>query len=279
MVCEQIYFGICFLSPSSGLSPSIFSFSEFISALALLVIVYTVTDVRYRFRVAIAPIPLFRWTYYFIGIIGFGTLTTDIWLQEQWLIPHSFISISIWQGMFGVFLISIAMTWMYYAFIRPPIFSLDNYRSYAQLLYQVILKGSDNELPIIADELIRSAESLVRFSKQDPPRWRPDANEGEQKTNNSEAAGYAHDILLLMGSRKVCRHIISSSPLTAIKIFEATLNAKKYYLPIGQFAANISTEAILNKGLPLPDTPNTQKLYLHPDPPRNLETHTENTIV
>ncbi len=101
--CEKLYLEICFVIPSSRLDPAIFGFPEFISALALLVIVYTVTDIRYRFRLAVAPAPLFQLTYVLIGIIGFGTLMTEIWITERWLVPLSLLTQSMWQGMFGAF--------------------------------------------------------------------------------------------------------------------------------------------------------------------------------
>ncbi len=248
MACEQIYLGICFVIPPSGPESSIFGFAEFISALALLVIVYTVTDIRYRFRVAVAPAPLFRLTYFLIGIIGFGTLLTDIWLTERWLIPASLISQSMWRGMFGAFFLLLAMTWIWYAFINPPIFCEKNYRRFLQELYRIILKGSDTELPVIAYELASSAKPLVTLSRQNPPRWRNDANEKEkEKTRKPGVSDYAHDLLLLIGNRKLCRHIVASSPVTAIAFFEAMTTYEKYEIPIGQFAKNISTEAIMNK--------------------------------
>ena len=62
---------------------SIFGFSTFISALALLIIICTITDFRYRFRVAITPFPLFMVTYGSVALIGFGTLITDLWFAEH----------------------------------------------------------------------------------------------------------------------------------------------------------------------------------------------------
>ena len=155
---------------------SIFGFAEFISALALLVIVYTVTDIRYRFRLAVAPAPLFRLTYYLIGMIGFGTLLTDIWLRERWLVPESLISQSMWQGIFGAFFLLLAMTWIYYGFINPPIFCDGNHRKFAQELYSLIVRGSDAELPVIANELARSANTPVKLCRENLPRWGNDGN-------------------------------------------------------------------------------------------------------
>lgn len=247
MLTEKCYFEFCFVAPSNVLEKSIFSFPEFISALALLVIIYKVTDIRYRFRVAIAPLPLFQLTYYLIGIIGFGTLLTDIWLKERWLVPKSFISQSVWQGLLGGFFLLLAMTWIYYAFIKPPIFCKKNYRKFAQELYRIILKGSDAEISVIANELVRSAESLVKRSRENRPKHRKKQDEKEEEEYKPNVGDYAHDVLLLIGNRKLCRHIIISSPVTAIAFFDSMVTNNKYNLPIGQFAKNVSTEAILNK--------------------------------
>lgn len=248
MAYEKTYLGIFFVTPSSGLESSIFGFAEFISALALLVIVYTLTDIRYRFRVAVTPIPLFKPTYILIGLIGFGTLLTDVWFSERWLMPNFFPNQAIWQGMFGALFLLLVMIWMYYAFIKPPIFCKKNYRKFAQELYRIIVKGSDTELPVIANELARSAESLVKLSRQNPPRWQKDTNKKEKEKKRKPNVGdYAYDILLLIGNRKLCRHIVASSPVTAIVFFEAMAANEKYDLPIGQFARNISIEAIINK--------------------------------
>jgi hypothetical protein len=52
---------------------------------------------------------------------------------------------------------------------------------------------------------------------------------------------------LLIANRKFCRHIMTSSPGTAIEFFRAMSRLRKYRIPIGQFASNISTEALLNE--------------------------------
>lgn len=247
MECESKYLGICFTTPS-GLESSIFGFAEFISALALLVIVYTITGLRYRFRIAVAPLPLFPLTYVLIGIVGFGTLLTDIWVAEGWLVPKSPITQSMWRGMLGASFLLVAMTWIYYAFINPPIFGENNYKRFAKELFRVILTGSDSELPVIANELSGSAKSLVKLCRQIPPS-RPNGGSDKDKEKRSKPSvgDYAHDLLLLIGNRKLCRHIIESSPVTAMAFFKAMATNEKYNLPIGQFAKNISTEAIINK--------------------------------
>jgi len=46
--------------------------------------------------------------------------------------------------------------------MNPPRYSKTNAEHYASTLYRAILQGSLQELPVIADELIWSAQSLVR---------------------------------------------------------------------------------------------------------------------
>ncbi|HAT1976813.1 hypothetical protein SCZ71_15310 [Legionella pneumophila serogroup 1] len=222
---------------------SIFGFAEFISALALLVIVYTVTDIRYKFRVSVAPIPLFRITYYSIIIIGITALFSDVWFAKQYHLPAFLNDQILVQGLLaGVFLVLVVM-WVHYAFINPSIFGKRNYKKYAQHIYHLILKGSEHDLSVMADELARSAKPIVQFSKTVPTPW--ERNEKTDK-NKPSIEDYAYELLLLIGNKKFCRHIISSSPHTAILIFDEMTKLEKYNLPIGQFAQNITTEAISN---------------------------------
>jgi hypothetical protein len=98
-------------------------FAEFISSLALLVIVYTLVDVRYRFRIAVAPLPLYRLTFSTIAVIGVESLLTEVWTADQlWLPETAWLTRSIWQATFGALFLGVFMAWMWYAFIRPPVF-------------------------------------------------------------------------------------------------------------------------------------------------------------
>lgn len=240
MRCVYLFWDICFV-PTNG-TASLFGFKDFIAALALLIIIYTVSDIRYRFRVSVAPIPLFKITYALIGLIGFGTLATDIWISEKWLVPDSLITTGIWQGILAALFLGLVITWMHYAFMKPPMFGRNNFNKYAQELYRIVLKGSEAELPIIAHELAASAKSLVTLA----------AGLGKMKADGKGevkpcAESYANDMLLLIANRKFCRHLVASSPLTAIRFLEAVSEAKAYHVPIGLFAQNVSTEAIRNK--------------------------------
>lgn len=237
--CASSILGICFVPVST--TANIFGFKDFIAALAFLIIIYTISDIRYRFRLAVAPTPLFRVSNAFIIVIGFGVLATDIWISEKWLVPESMISAAVWQGVLAALFLGLVVTWMHYAFIKPPVFGPRNYIKYAQELYRIVLKGSDSELPVISHELASSSARLVTFAA------RRESKKENVKEGEACIGTYASEILSLIANRKFCRHLVASSPLTAIKFFDAVAEQKAYRLPIGLFAQNISAEAIQNK--------------------------------
>jgi len=61
--------------PLEATATRFFGFSEFLTGLALMVLAWTIADVRYRFRIQCAPIPLQRLT--FTAVATIGTLTLD----------------------------------------------------------------------------------------------------------------------------------------------------------------------------------------------------------
>jgi hypothetical protein len=239
---------LCFVPPSTDPYWKLFGFSEFLTALALLVVVYTTADVRYRFRIAIAPGNLHQITFILAGVIGFGILFTDVWAAQGWWVPRAEVmSRALWQAIFGSLFLGTFLTWMFYAFIRPSIFGSGNAERYAQVLYGYVLRGSNDELRIIADELGRSVHALVKASRTLPKRFRAVDDTTPEKVPTGTSADYAHDVLLLIADRRLCRHIVESAPLTVQLLFVAMSKERKFDIPVAQFTRNISSEAIGQK--------------------------------
>lgn len=233
---------ICLVTPSH-VHAGIFGFAEFVQALALLVVVYTVAGTRYRFRIQIAPLSLFPVTFAVLVIIGIGSLGVDLWFSLRFPILRLLSNQAIWQAFFGLLFLSTALTWIWYAFIHPCVFGTHNCRRYAQTLFSYVLRGSASELPIIAAELARSADALV-VGASTPRGLRHNQGGISIEIDPGE---YARQILLLIANRKLCRSIVAEAPGTAIALFDATSQRRAYNIPLGQFASNITTEAVQNK--------------------------------
>ena len=236
---------LCFVPVATG-DTKFFGFSEFLAGLALMVLAWTIADVSYKFRIATAPVPLRRLTFYTVSIVGLLTLLTDLWRNEGWLVPKgNLFTQSTWQAFLGLIFLLTFLSWAWYAFIRPPIFGRSSAKHFAHAIYHFVLKGAPAELAVVAEELRRSARGIVKYS-----------------SNGVESAGsvapikaifggftssYAEDILMLISERKFCKAIVDSSPGTALEIYLAVKETKKYSINIGVFSKNIINCALVNK--------------------------------
>lgn len=245
---EQCIMRVRFV-PLETSAPKIFGFSEFLAGLALMVLAWTIADVRYRFRIRSAPIPLQGLTFATVTAVGVLTLLTDLWRAQGWLVPKvSFFTPASWQAFLaGLYLLTF-LTWTIFAFIRPAAFGKWNAKRYAETLFRVIVKGSPTELAVVADELMRSAKALVLYAtpRGESQRFLP--NPARKKREPSKIEAYANDILSLIADRRFCRAIVESSPGTAWAFFGEMGGQKKYVVQIQTFASNIVSEALENKG-------------------------------
>lgn len=231
---------MCLVIPAEE-TAKIFGFAQFISAFSLLLLIYTLAGVRYDFRIATAPIPLRRITFYVSGFIGLAALVSDLWFSHHYPIPAFLANHALWQTTLGFMFLVIVITWLWYAFLRPPIFGRYNAFRFTLTMYRYLLEGAESDLPTVATELRRSAYSIVKFAREGRR-----VRENERDTKPSPAE-YANDLLLLIAMRKFCRHIIAAAPGTAIAFFQAMTHQRKYRIPIAQFASNITTEALINR--------------------------------
>ena len=232
---------MCLVVPPKD-NVNIFGFAEFVQAFALLVLIFTVSDVRYRFRLYTAPISFQIGGFLLVTLIGIATLLTDLWFTNRYPLPRFLASHAWWQFVLGAMFLLLVLAWLWYSFIDPPIFGTLNALNFTRTVYRYLLQGNEADLPIVATELARSAPSIVKFARE-----RPYSEQPQQAGAKTRAAGFANDLLLIIAIRKFCRHIVASSPGTAIAFFQAMSEQRKYRIAIGQFGCNISSEALINK--------------------------------
>ncbi len=244
MATERCIAGICFIALDPA-GPKFFGFSEFLAALALMILVWTTTDIRYRFRIATAPIPLYRLTFWVVAGIGSLTLLTDLWRASGWLVPRGqVLTAESWQAMLGAAFLLTFLTWAWFAHLHPPCFGRLNARRYADFLFSTILNGSSADMATIGTEITRSIPSLVDATPSGRPRL---DDEADDPAALPEWQGLAHDIFLLIADPRFCRVLVTSSPGTIYAIFQEVSKTKKYQMPIGQFGRNIFAAAIEDK--------------------------------
>ncbi|WP_375207257.1 hypothetical protein [Hyphococcus sp.] len=230
---------ICF-SPLEQ-SANIFGFGEFLTSLALIVIAWTIADARYRFRIETAAVPLRFITFWVMVSLAVLTLATDLWQAEGWYVPRgNLFSVNTWEAALGAVFVATFLTWAWFALLAPPKFGKRNALRFGRCLYRYILKGQPAELSIVADELTRSAKTLIQLAPQPPRRSRKNS----APPDYSVAETVAWDILSLIADRKFCKAIVTSSPATAGAIFQEIITSKKFGVPVSSFGHNIVLEAL-----------------------------------
>lgn len=235
---------ICFARLAAD-EPRFFGFAEFLTALALMVLAWTTTDARYRFRVRAAPFALQRLTFWLVSAVGVLSLLADLWRAERWFVPVGPLSHSVWQAALAGVLFSTFLLWIWFAFMRPPLFGYMNARRYAEALYSVILRGDGAELAVIADELVGSIEDLVRLAPTEIELQQVDRAKPPKEL--PRATAYAHDILLAVGDPRFVRALVSSAPRTALELFRQIDRQDRVPAGLHSFFRNFTAEAIADK--------------------------------
>jgi hypothetical protein len=234
------------MRPEANQSYTLFGFSQFVEASALLILVFNLADARARFRALIAPLPLLPITFASIALIGAGTLLTDLWIDQRWpALPWCWSRVEI-DAVFGIWFLALVLVWIAVSYVWPPRFGRFNHQRYLVGLYRATVRGSATELPVILSEVLRSIDTLVIVAGRTP---RPPLNGNEPTPGYVEAA---NQVLLTLGSRKVCRHVVASVPELAILAMTVASECMARHpgsqapAALAQFARNTSLEALLN---------------------------------
>jgi hypothetical protein len=235
------------VTPTGEQAGGIFGFAEFIQAFAVLVLIYTLSDVRYRFRIAAAWLPVRSLTFWLTLFIGVSALVSDYWFTNKLPLPTVFPSRAIIQTVLASLFLIIIFMWLWFAFLRPPVFSSWNAYHFFIAIRNFLVEGSDQDLPTITSELRHSASNIVRYAPDIPKRRYPNDPRPEPAPRRISATSeYAEMICLIIGSRKIAHYIVKSSPITAIVLFDEMSKQKRYNIRMGEFASNVATEALLN---------------------------------
>ncbi|WP_269513662.1 hypothetical protein [Brevundimonas subvibrioides] len=216
---------------------SIFGFPEFLTALALLMLVYGVSDPRYRFRIHAAPLPLPQITFWSILVIGGGSLLIDVWYAEGWPTVPALVGRAGLQAVLALAFLGMTILWVATAYVAPPRFGSRNAKHFYDAVFWRIMKGDERDMAVAAAELAASMKQIVRHCPSVPHR-------GETPPPPTDVQLHAHRLLLLIGNRRFCKQVVRSSPETAINLFYEMSDSGKRRLPVRPFVQSLMIEAL-----------------------------------
>ncbi|WP_371226984.1 hypothetical protein [Roseovarius sp. 2305UL8-3] len=237
-------FEVCWVAAGSSSSGSLFGVSDYLSALALLLVIYTISDYRNKLRLSLAPIPVYHLSFWLFVAVFVLKLLAEVWFYNGWpLLPVMDDRLLIDSFLLAPCVLAI-LYWVFVSYIRPPKFSRWNSRRFFWFYQRAIHHDGDTELRIALHELARSAHSLIKFAPCPP-------NKRGAPWNLSRSEQVAHDFLLLLANRRVCAEMACFAPNTAEAIFNEVSAQDKAEIPFHTFAQNVSVEFLNRKTSPI----------------------------
>lgn len=228
---------ICFhsLNPQGA---KIFGFAEFLAALALIVVAWTIADRRYVLHLQMARWPVRRIAFHTVAVVGVLALLTDVWRASALpVITGNILSPVAWQALLGFAFLAVFVIWIWTAFLYPPVFDRKNGTKFVELTYRIVAVGDSAELAHLAEALGPSAQNIVKMASTAPAS--PKATNDPAKLGNQ--------LLQLMADPGFCHVIVRASPGTVHDIFLALRSSPSASSSVRLFARNVLTAAVNNQ--------------------------------
>ncbi len=237
--CISHLLGACIERAETPSGAPLFGIGEFLTAIAVFAVAYTLSDERYKFRLAVSAVPLHTVFFVVTILTGMGLIVLPFWFEWSFPIPSFLNDQTIFEAVFATLVIGLIALWTFVAFISPPRFSSRNSLRFAQRVFHSIADGDEGELTAVAYELGRSARPIVQIARQHVKVR--DLMAGGIKIEKTAAAQVAHDLVLLMGDKRLCRLVARKMPWVASAFFKE-MDGYRGTVPIEQFAKNVAAE-------------------------------------
>ncbi|BCJ06552.1 hypothetical protein PRtIB026_A36870 [Pseudomonas sp. RtIB026] len=217
-------------------APKFFGFAELLSGLALTLLVWTIADVRYKFRIETAGFRVRDTSIAIVLALGVVILITDLWRYSQWWLPQKGpITPEIWQFILGLVFFAVFSTWLIVAFLSPPVFNRRNASQFCKSVESRLERGAASELTIVAAELTRSSSSIISHAAERAVK------------SNLETTACARELLKTIASPRFCRVFVESAPKLIISLFNEIRIQEAYGPEAENLARNVLTAAINNR--------------------------------
>lgn len=240
MSCVDRVLGVCLESAHSSASAPVFGIAEFLTAVTIFAAAYSMADERYKFRLAVARIPLPHCFFWATIVVGVALVIVSFWFELGLPIPGIVNNPRYFEAAFALVFVLLLGLWIYVAFVNPPRFSRRNASRFGSRMFRDIIDGSEPELAAAVHEFGRSVPVIVEHARR--VKIERDLLNGGFKQSVPEASAIASELLLLAGDRRFCRVVARRFPWVASELFRSAATPTLGKLPLAQFSKNIASE-------------------------------------
>ena len=210
---------------------SFFSFTTFVTAMAILILAWTNTDYRYKFRFYTSFV-LPSVLLILVFLLGLVTVVNDY-------VHFSFIwSYPTWQLIFSVILLLLIFYWAFSCFVKSPKFNWYNHSRFRKAFQDVVFRRNYQEMTSLVGDFRNSIQNIIHFSK----------NQYEiENCKLSEKEKNALRIIDLIGNDFFAKAVVDTDVRVAVDLFKEVKEKNKINHGIKVFAGNFITQALINE--------------------------------
>lgn len=226
---------ICF-EPINEKVVVLFGFPEYLASLSLMILAWNMVDIRYRFRLHIAPFNLQKNSFYAMSLIGVLCLIMEYWkFRNLPVLKNSYVKFEDLQLALALVYLSIFILWANFSFIKPSKFQKKNARKYVDFIGHVFITKNVEHISIVLDEISYSINEIVEFASE----------KDKEKLNAEEKL--ANTIIALISEKYICEIMVDKHPILFNEIFKLLVEKGKFNMSLGLFSINFVTSALDNK--------------------------------
>ncbi len=223
-------------SANTSSSGNFFGLAQFLSTLALLVVVFNVSDFRFRYRIAVRRYDIRRVGIAISGFIAVALLMTELWFNNGLSIFHFMNNKDNIELLLASIFVALVLYVVCACYVWPARFRASNAKLFFNSTTFYIHQGNKERLQAIAEELNRSLGDI--FSARS-------SIDGESTNVASDYQIIAHNLLLALADNRFCALIVDRVPAFTLRCFE--LAHQNPTAPFANFSRNIGEEFITNK--------------------------------
>lgn len=143
-----------------------FGFPEFITLLAVLLVVLSASDYQTKYRFSLMRFNVKKWTLIVSAASGTILLLFDIAESFTWKVPSLIANADVWRAVIAGMSLVFVVYLIYSAVIRVPKFSISLAERFLDIHHRIVMRGDKDELRVVADNLGYFILDVIRLSNQ-----------------------------------------------------------------------------------------------------------------
>jgi hypothetical protein len=221
----------------------VFSLSEYLSALALLLVILAVSDFKYQLRLSLLSPVVRRVSFWVSTLCAGGLLLIEFWYRNELRVPFFLYEANNLKLLIGFVFLGFILYLSHVAFLGPRRFDESTASQYLKIAYQLVASGDEQKLRTYLEEIASSVDQVFEHAAQLDPK-----DDGENlRTRKDVVYATAHDLILLFADPRLCKIVASSSPGFAARSLIAYKEKALGKVPFSAFHRNLATAFLADR--------------------------------